>query len=112
MLCSYSFSSFVFINKYPVVENTKNQPTGVLSGICLIQIVLQTCALETHILLYMRYFYMTLTAKYWIEIPGSMFSLKTKQNKDRFKDWKPENTDISHKQLVYLCQTEGFYMLF
>ena len=33
MLCSYSFSSFVFINKYPVVENRKNQPTGVLSGI-------------------------------------------------------------------------------
>ena len=32
MLYSYSFLSFVFINKYPVVENRKNQQTGVLSG--------------------------------------------------------------------------------
>ena len=29
MLCSYSFSSFVFINKYPVVENRKNQPCSI-----------------------------------------------------------------------------------
>ena len=29
MLFSYLFSSFVFIDKYPEVENRKNQQTGV-----------------------------------------------------------------------------------